>query len=110
MQNMVIVVKCQECEESRVVAHDVTLRRCTDDGSWSYRFTCTRCRRLTVAPTHEEVAVSAIAAGSGFEQWNRPADLATRPTGPPFTNDDVLSLRQRFLDPNWIDALIQRGL
>jgi hypothetical protein len=87
----------------------VTLRRCTDDDSWSYRFTCSHCRRLTVAPTHEAVAIDAVAAGSAIEVWSRPADRTRQPAGPPFTENDVLSLRDRFLDPNWFDALLQRG-
>jgi hypothetical protein len=109
MQNAVIVVKCWDCGETRVAASEVTIRRCVDDGSWSYRFTCPKCRRLSVAPTHEPVASAAMAAGSGFEEWQLPTDLADRPDGPPFTEDDLVELRNRFLDPDWFDALLQRG-
>jgi hypothetical protein len=109
MQGVAIVVKCQDCDEIRVGASKVTLRRCVDNDSWSYRFTCPKCRRLSVSPTHERVAIDAIAAGSGFENWNLPTNLTSRPSGPPFTKHDVIALRNRFLDPNWIDALLQRG-
>lgn len=109
MQNVTIVVKCRECGQVKVSAADVTLRRCQDDESWSYRFTCPKCRRLSVSQTYERAGTDAIAAGCGFEEWRLPTGLGNRPGGPPFTDDDVLALRNRFLDPNWFDALLQRG-
>jgi hypothetical protein len=109
MNNVHIVVKCHECGEVRVGTSEVTLRRCQDDESWSYRFTCPKCRRLGVEPTYESTGIDAVAAGCGFEEWRLPTGLENRPTGAPFTEDDVLALRSRFLDPNWLDALVQRG-
>jgi hypothetical protein len=109
MDNMVIVVKCPACDIVKVSVSDVTIRRCQDDESWSYRFTCPQCRRLSVSPTNEVAGTEATAAGSGFEEWRLPSGLGNRPGGPPFTADDVLALRNRFLDPNWFDALLQRG-
>jgi hypothetical protein len=108
MGDIAIVVKCQACDDVRVSVSEVTLRRCQDDESWSYRFTCPQCRRLSVAPTYENAGTEAIAAGCGFEEWRLPTRCGKRPGGPPFTDDDVLALRNRFLDPNWFDALLQR--
>jgi hypothetical protein len=84
------------------------VHRKKDDESWSYRFTCPRCRRLSVSTTDEGAGTAAITAGCAFEEWRLPTRRGKRPGGPPFTNDDVVALRNRFLDPSWFDALLQR--
>ena len=103
---MRIIVKCFECAQQRVDAAAVTIRNCTDDDQWSYRFICPQCQLPTVAATHAEGALAAVAAGSSLETWRLPAELAEHaPSGPAFTAADQIELRLALAEPDWIEAL-----
>ena len=106
MTQVHVIVKCIECAQQRVDVAAVTIRNCTDDDQWSYRFICPQCQRPSVAVTHAQGALAAIAAGSALETWRLPAELAEHPSsGPAFTAADQLELRLALAEPDWIDAL-----
>ena len=106
MTQMHIIVKCIECEQLRIDAAAVTIRNCTDDDQWSYRFICPKCELPTVATTHAQGALAAVAAGSSLETWQFPAELAEHPSsGPAFTAADQIELRLALAEPDWIEAM-----
>lgn len=106
MTHMHIIVKCDECAQQRVEPAAVTIRNCTDDDQWSYRFICPQCRRPTVAATHAQGALAAVAAGSTLETWRLPAELTEHPSSaPPFTAADEIELRRTLAEPDWFETL-----
>ena len=109
MKDVRIVVKCPDCGETRVAPDEVTLRRCLDDETWSYRFTCPSCRRPTLASTQVAAALGAVAAGSRLEAWQLPAELFEPHAGPPLTAADERELRELLQTPDWFDVLARAG-
>jgi hypothetical protein len=100
-----IVVKCPDCGELRVPPTAVTVRNCVDNGTWSYRFTCTGCGGITVGESVERALLDAVGAGAGFEEWTLPTELLERPDGPPFCLADILELHLALLEPDWFDEI-----
>jgi len=109
MLQLQVIVHCPDCDEVRVRPHDVTLRNCIDDDSWSYRFTCPTCGGLTVAFTDTPSVIEAFAAGAGLERWRLPAELLETHAGPPLTLADLFAFRRLLLAPDWFDALDRDG-
>jgi hypothetical protein len=107
MEPIRIMVKCPDCVETRVGLRDVTLRYCLDDERWSYRFTCRLCGLPGVAPTSENAARQAAAAGCPVEHWRFPAELLEHRPGPELTLADLYRLHKRLLEPDWFDELLQ---
>ena len=104
-----VVVKCPDCVETRLVPGDVTLRRCIDDESWSYRFTCKVCQRPAVSTTGAQAAHDAIAAGCPLESWSFPAERREQLDGPVLTLTDLLELHELLEQPDWFDELTRVG-
>ena len=104
-----VVVKCPDCVEARLEPGDVTLRRCVDDESWSYRFTCKVCHRPAVSTTGAQAARDTIAAGCPLESWSLPAERLELFDGPVLTLADLFELHEVLLRPDWFDELSRVG-
>ena len=104
-----LVVKCPDCVEVRVGTDDVTVRRCVDDDSWSYRFTCPVCLRRTVSPTDAVAGSNAVDAGCQLETWHRPAELLEHHEGPPLTLADLFTLQELLLEADWFETFVRAG-
>jgi hypothetical protein len=101
-----IVVRCPDCRSGRVSAPSVTVRWCLDTNGWSYRARCSTCDILFVAPTREDRAHRALAAGAKLEMWTLPAELNERPSiGRTIDAVDILELRLALMEPEWFDKL-----
>jgi hypothetical protein len=101
---MRIRVRCTDCGEMLTEPDAVTLRNCVDSDTWSYRFRCPRCARVTAAPITRQSAFDAATAGVEVEMWTLPA--GSSPTGPAFTAVDVMALRAALLEPDWFETLL----
>jgi hypothetical protein len=100
-----VIVRCSDCGEQRVPIEVVVLRRCVDNGTWTYRSRCPECRLLVAGPTSERAAEAAVACGGRMEEWRLPLEINERPSGPPFSVADLLELRLALIEENWIDDL-----
>jgi hypothetical protein len=98
-------VACWSCGNVKVRSDAVTIRNCTDADDWSYWFVCPKCHRRSAASTSRRLAVDAISAGASLHAWSLPAELGERHEGPPFTFVDMLELRLRLIEPDWVDEL-----
>jgi hypothetical protein len=89
---MAIVIKadCPDCGVVRLGAREVTVRVCTDDGSGAYCFRCAGCGAAVNHDADPAVCDLLISAGVECVEWRWPHELAERPSGPRFTNDDLL--------------------
>jgi hypothetical protein len=100
-----IEVVCPDCAGVRVEPEAVTVRVCIDDVQWSYWFVCPQCDCRAGAPTFAGPALEAIAAGSPFESWRWPAELAERHDGPALRLFDLLELKLDLMQPNLVESL-----
>ncbi len=104
-----VVVRCPDCGDGRVEARAVTVRSCTDNDDWSYRFTCASCGVRAVASTARIAALRAMAAGATFETWSLPEELDERFDGEQFCEADVAGLVRSVEDPRWLSVLAGRA-
>jgi hypothetical protein len=100
-----ICVHCPNCDVVRVPAEVVTLRHCTDDGSWDYWLQCPECGQRSAGRSSWWLALEALAAGSPLEEWRRPDELNEQHHGPPLHLLDLAELHLALEQPDWIDAL-----
>jgi hypothetical protein len=105
-QRVTIRVACTPCGERSVDPHVVTIRNCVETDDWSYWFVCPACGTRGAATTSAPSALSAICAGSRFETWSLPAELAEHRAGAPLTLVDLLELRLLLIEPDWIEQLL----
>ncbi len=100
-----VCVHCPNCDMVRVPAAAVTLRHCTDDGSWEYWLVCSECGERSAGPSNAWLALEAFAAGSGLVEWRLPDELHESRHGPPLNLVDLAELRLALADPDWIASL-----
>jgi hypothetical protein len=99
-------VRCPSCADVRIDARNLTIRVCTDTKQWSYCFRCPACGYAVAHDSDNGVLAEISGMGVTTVVWHLPAELSEpRPTGPPFTWDDVLDFHL-FLadDPPLTDA------
>lgn len=87
---MVIKADCPDCGVVRLGTRDLTVRRCTDDGSGAYCFRCAECGVAVSHRATEGVCDLLVSAGVRAEEWHWPGELDERPGGPTLTADDLL--------------------
>jgi hypothetical protein len=104
-----IIVSCRECGQTRVAVDGVTIRGCLDDDTWSYRFTCSECNRVTVEETSATRALDAVEIGVNLETWRYPEELDEQHDGPKLNLVDVLELHRALIEPDWFETLAQIG-
>ena len=101
-----IRVECASCGELSVTPQSVTLRNCVESDQWTYWFRCPTCGTRAAAATSAQPALAAIHAGSHFQTWSLPAELAEQRSGAPLTLVDLLELRLLLIEPDWIQQLL----
>ncbi len=88
-------VLCDVDGEITLPTPDITVRRCVDDGTVSYRYRCPLCDELYVREARQQDYTALLGFvdevftyAFGYEEWKRPK--VDTPAGPPLTNVDAL--------------------
>jgi uncharacterized Zn finger protein len=96
---------CEHCGPFRVRTSHVTVRQRIDDGTWSYRVRCPRCRVWIVAAAGPRVALQLLVAQAPLERWSLPPEERERGDGPTVSLNDLASLRADLTRRDVVDAL-----
>ena len=85
-----IRASCPTCGAVELTTNDVGLRICVYDNSGRYPLTCPVCEASVVKPAEQHILDLLAASGVRVGVWTLPAELSERPSGEPFTHDDLL--------------------
>jgi len=85
-----IRASCPTCGDVELTTNDVVLRVCADDNSGTYTFMCPVCEASVIKAAEQHIVDLLAASGVRVVVWTLPAELSERPTGDPFTHDDLL--------------------
>jgi hypothetical protein len=98
---------CSDCGDVELGTHDLLVRVCVDANAGSYVFRCPRCDAPVVRPADGRTIDLLIESGCELQVWRRPAELSEpRPTGPPFSLDDVIDFHHILRGNDWFDDLL----
>jgi endogenous inhibitor of DNA gyrase (YacG/DUF329 family) len=101
-----IRASCPTCGDVELTTNDVVLRICGDDNSGTYTFTCPVCEASVVKPAEQHILDLLAASGVRVVVWTLPAELSERPSGEPFTHDDLLDFHAMLED----DSVLEEAL
>lgn len=98
---------CSDCGDVELGTHDLLVRVCEGADAGSYVFRCPRCEAPVVRPADGPTIDLLIESGCELQVWRRPAELSeSRPTGQPFTHDDVIDFHHILRGNAWFDDLL----
>lgn len=90
-----IWLTCDDCGDVVVMAERCTLRREPLLGCYTLAFPCPSCRLRSAIEVDARSVMRLLAAGFEVHRGRTPAELReARPSGPPFTTDDVLAFHE----------------
>ena len=97
---------CSDCGDVELGTHDLVVRLCEETESGTYVFRCPRLRRSRRARRHRPT-IDLLLRRVRLEVWNTPAELVEqRPSGAPFTYDDLIDFHDLLRGPYWFGALL----
>jgi len=100
-----IRASCPDCGDVELTSQDMTVRLCVDDNRGAYVFRCPTCVMTVTKPTEQRIIDLLVASGVKVEMWTLPLELRERPTGSPFTHDDLLTFHELLEQDDWFATL-----
>ena len=97
---------CSDCGDVELGTRDLVVRLCEDTESGTYVFRCPSCDTPVVRPADRSTIDVLVSSGCRLELWNMPAELEQRPTGGPFTHDDLIDFHEILDGQSWFDELL----
>jgi len=98
---------CSDCGDVELGTHDLVVRLCEETESGTYVFRCPRCDVPVVRDADRPTIDLLVSSGCRLELWNTPAELIEpRPSGAPFTHDDLIDFHDLLGGPEWFGALL----
>jgi hypothetical protein len=100
-----IRASCPDCGDVELTTQDMTVRVCAEDNRGSYAFRCPTCTMTVSKSAEQRIVDLLVSSGVRLEVWRLPAELRERPTGLPFTHDDLLELHELLQTDDWFATL-----
>lgn len=96
---------CEKCGPFRILATEVTVRQCLNNGEWSYRCRCPDCTMPITKQVQPRVALQLLLNKAPFEPWNIPREKATVGDGEILGFDDLLAFHDNIQNNDtWSNA------
>jgi hypothetical protein len=97
---------CGDCGDVELTTGDLVVRQREDTLTGTYVFRCPTCTVPVVRPADAPTIDLLVSSGCRLEIWTPPAELSEpRPTGEPFTLDDLIDFHAQLERPGWFEAL-----
>ena len=103
---------CSDCGDVELTTGQLVVRQREGTGTGTYVFRCPTCTVPVVRQADAPTIDLLVSSGCRLVIWTTPAELMEpRPTGAPFTLDDVIDFHAELQRPDWFHALtgLDRG-
>ena len=98
---------CSDCGDVELGTRDLTVRLCEDTEAGTYVFRCPTCTSPVVRAADRPTIDLLVSSGCRLELWTTPAELKERrPSGVPFTHDDLIDFHEILDAPDWYGELL----
>jgi hypothetical protein len=98
---------CSDCGDVELGTRDLVVRLCETNEAGTYVFRCPNCMYPVVRPADRSTIDLLISSGVRLELWSIPSELVEpRPTGAPFTHDDLIDFHEMLRAKGWFDELL----
>lgn len=94
-----VKVGCEHCHQTSVLTHTHQIGLChqTTRPEWAYWIHCPKCRIRSSQPIQAAIANQLLTSGVNHQPTTDPNE--PRPTGPPFTHNDLTQWAQYLNNP-----------
>jgi hypothetical protein len=101
-----IRASCPDCGDVELTTADMTVRVCSEDQRGTYAFRCPACTMAVTKSAEPRIVDLLVSSGVELQVWSLPLELReSRPTGPQFSHDDLLSFHELLQEDGWLERL-----
>jgi hypothetical protein len=108
MSMATIRASCPDCGDVELTTSDMTVRVCSEDQRGAYAFRCPSCEMAVTKAAEPRIVDLLVSSGVELQVWTVPSELReSKPTGAPFTHDDLLAFHEMLQEDGWLQRLCE---